>query len=243
MMILNTETLSIEAGQSLFRVPLHIYERESQIKRGSFQILPEIQGTCELSVQADFDANLQTEFLLGIGQYLFEDASINSLNIHGVEKQASLLQGRDILTMDMITDYAQTQDQVEVAIVAVVNEKNDILLGKRPKGNFMPGVWEHPGGKLDPGESPQTAASRELQEEIAINIKDYHDLYIMDYAFANRTLKGYVSLVTTWDGDPRPRVHEELKWVKFDDLNNTSMPLSNLIHLSKTIDLIKQREV
>jgi ADP-ribose pyrophosphatase len=59
-----------------------------------------------------------------------------------------------------------------VVAVALLDADNRILLGKRPEGKSMAGLWEFPGGKLEEGESPEAALVRELQEELGITTKE-----------------------------------------------------------------------
>ncbi len=57
-----------------------------------------------------------------------------------------------------------------VAACALIDTDGRVLLARRPEGKKMAGLWEFPGGKLDPGETPEAAVIRELQEELGIDI-------------------------------------------------------------------------
>jgi len=58
-----------------------------------------------------------------------------------------------------------------VVAVALIDRDGRVLLAKRPKGKNMEGLWEFPGGKVDAGETPETALIRELQEELGVDIE------------------------------------------------------------------------
>lgn len=70
---------------------------------------------------------------------------------------------------------------VLVSAVALINEQSEVLLAQRPEGKSMAGLWEFPGGKVEPGESPEACLVRECVEELGITI-DPVDLWPLTFA-------------------------------------------------------------
>ena len=96
---------------------------------------------------------------------------------------------------------------VLVAAVALIDPEGRVLLARRPPGKPMEGLWEFPGGKVDPGETPEAALIRELEEELGIQTwgsclapltfasHAYEDFHLLMPLFACRR----------WQGVPQPR--------------------------------------
>ena len=72
------------------------------------------------------------------------------------------------MTAAATTKLAGT-DMLLVSAVALIDRDGRVLLAQRPEGKPMAGLWEFPGGKIEPGETPETALIRELDEELGIN--------------------------------------------------------------------------
>lgn len=119
---------------------------------------------------------------------------------------------------------------VLVAAVALIDRDGRVLLAQRPEGKPMPGLWEFPGGKLEPGESPEAALIRELDEELGISTwksclapltfasHAYDDFHLLMPLFACRR----------WEGAPIARIHSSLKWVAAHDLSKYPMPPADI---------------
>ena len=80
-------------------------------------------------------------------------------------------------------------DQINVAVGAIKNAKGEILISKRPKGKHLAGVWEFPGGKIEPGESTQQALVRELQEELDIVPTQTESLIQIEHQYLEKKVK------------------------------------------------------
>lgn len=119
---------------------------------------------------------------------------------------------------------------VLVSAVALIDVDGRVLLAQRPKGKSMAGLWEFPGGKIEPGETPEHALVRELEEELGINTwssclspltfasHSYDDFHLLMPLFACRK----------WEGIPTPREGQVLKWVHARDLNSYPMPPADI---------------
>ena len=113
---------------------------------------------------------------------------------------------------------------------ALVGGDGRILLQRRRLGGEHGGLWEFPGGKIDPGESPESAIVRELAEELAIGV-DPGDLEPVDFATESAAprlaRKPYVVLLYRcrgWRGDPHCLAGEEIGWFRPAELAGLAMP-------------------
>jgi len=117
-----------------------------------------------------------------------------------------------------------------VTAVALIDADGRVLLAQRPEGKSLAGLWEFPGGKVEPGETPEAALIRELREELGIDTwksclapltfasHSYDDFHLLMPLFACRR----------WQGTPQPREGQVLKWVRANDLRNYPMPPADL---------------
>ena len=113
-----------------------------------------------------------------------------------------------------------------VVAAALTSDSGAILLQKRPEGRTMAGLWEFPGGKVEPSEAPKTALIRELAEELSIKV-DAEDL--IPVTFASEDLEGRNLLLllykcTQWQNELVSNDGQELRWTNFDDMRALPMP-------------------
>ena len=113
-----------------------------------------------------------------------------------------------------------------VASCALVDRDGRVLLARRPEGKWMAGLWEFPGGKLNPGETPEAALIRELKEELGIDISAD---CLAPFAFASHPYERFhllmpLFLCRRWKGIPRPREGQTLTWVRPERLAEYPMP-------------------
>jgi len=120
----------------------------------------------------------------------------------------------------------RTRPIILVAAVALLNEEGKVLLAKRPPGRPLAGLWEFPGGKVDPGEDPETALIRELMEELGIEIAraDLVPLTFVSHAYPEFHLLMPLYLCKRWEADIAAQENQELLWVKPDELRLYDMP-------------------
>ncbi|MFT7592856.1 MAG: 8-oxo-dGTP diphosphatase [Paracoccaceae bacterium] len=117
-----------------------------------------------------------------------------------------------------------------VSAVALIDVDGRVLLAQRPPGKSMAGLWEFPGGKVEPGETPERALIRELQEELGIDTwssclaplcfasHSYDDFHLLMPLFACRK----------WQGIPTPQEGQVLKWVTGRNLRDYPMPPADI---------------
>jgi len=113
-----------------------------------------------------------------------------------------------------------------VAACALVDVDGRVLLARRPEGKKMAGLWEFPGGKLNPGETPEVALIRELKEELGIDVSAN---CLAPFAFASHAYEGFHLLMPLfvcrrWKGAPTPREKQTLAWVRASKLTEYEMP-------------------
>ena len=119
---------------------------------------------------------------------------------------------------------------VLVAAVVLVDPDGRILLAQRPEGKSMAGLWEFPGGKVEPGETPEAALIRELQEELGI---DTWQSCLAPLSFASHGYDSFhllmpVFICRKWKGAPQSREGQTLKWVRAPELRNFPMPAADI---------------
>ncbi|KZY06333.1 MULTISPECIES: 8-oxo-dGTP diphosphatase MutT [unclassified Sulfitobacter] len=119
---------------------------------------------------------------------------------------------------------------VTVAAVALIDPDGRVLLTQRPEGKSMAGLWEFPGGKIEPGETPEAALIRELQEELGIGT---WASCLAPLTFASHSYESFHLLMPLfacrkWEGIPRGLEGQALKWVRPLDLRSYPMPPADL---------------
>lgn len=121
-----------------------------------------------------------------------------------------------------------------VVAAALTNQEGEILLQKRPYGKQMAGLWEFPGGKVDTGESPESALVRELQEELGIDVSK-ENLVPITFAsepLGDRNLLLLLYRCSNWSGEPAALDSPELRWMLPRDMDELPMPPADvpLVH-------------
>ena len=119
-----------------------------------------------------------------------------------------------------------TKPVVLVSAVALIDADGRILLAQRPEGKSMAGLWEFPGGKVEDGETPEAALIRELDEELGINTWSscLAPLTFASHAYEKFHLLMPLFACRKWEGTPRPKEGQTLKWARPSDLRNYPMP-------------------
>ncbi|HJW07441.1 MAG TPA: NUDIX domain-containing protein [Rhodanobacter sp.] len=87
-----------------------------------------------------------------------------------------------------------------------------VLLAQRPPGKHLAGMWEFPGGKREPGETPLAALARELREELGITLQHAEPLVALPWRYDERELLLDAWRVEAWTGEPHPLEGQALQW-------------------------------
>ena len=117
-------------------------------------------------------------------------------------------------------------DETVVHVVAGIlrDEAGRILLAQRPPGKHLAGLWEFPGGKCEPGESPERALRRELHEELGIEIGAIEKLIAVPWRYPQKSIVLDVYNVATYAGSVHGLEGQALRWVTLAEIANTAMP-------------------
>lgn len=117
-----------------------------------------------------------------------------------------------------------------VVAVALVDADNRVLVARRPPDKPLGDLWEFPGGKLEPGETPEAALQRELREELGIEICCVTPAGFASHAYADQHLVMLLYLCREWDGTP---VGPPIQWLRVPELYALAMPPADgpLLHL------------
>lgn len=115
---------------------------------------------------------------------------------------------------------------VLVVAVALVDADGRVLLAQRPAGKAMAGLWEFPGGKVQPGEAPEAALIRELKEELGIDVTE---ACLAPLTFASHRYDSFHLLMPLyvcrrWTGTVGAREGQRLAWVRPAKLDDYAMP-------------------
>jgi 8-oxo-dGTP diphosphatase len=113
-----------------------------------------------------------------------------------------------------------------VVAAALIDADGRVLICQRPKGKQLEGLWEFPGGKVEPGETPEACVIRELKEELNIDVKA---ACLAPFVFASHSYDSFhllmpLFLLRRWDGVVTAMEHEALAWVKPNQLSEYPMP-------------------
>src|ERR1700750_683185 len=117
-----------------------------------------------------------------------------------------------------------------VVACALVDADKRILLAQRPEGKTLAGLWEFPGGKVEPGERPEATLIRELHEEIGITVSEpcLAPLTFASHAYESFHLLMPLHICRRVDGVPPGREGQELAWVRVNRLRDYPMPPADL---------------
>jgi 8-oxo-dGTP diphosphatase len=129
---------------------------------------------------------------------------------------------------------------VLVAACALIDPDGRVLLAERPAGKSMAGLWEFPGGKIEPGERPEETLIRELEEELGIAVQEacLAPLTFASHRYDDFHLLMPLYVCRRWDGTVTPQEGQRLQWVRPNRLREFPMPPADEPLISHLLNLL-----
>ena len=119
-------------------------------------------------------------------------------------------------------------ETLHVAVAAIVDDAQRVLLARRPDHAHQGGLWEFPGGKRESGESIEAALEREIHEELGIHIGACRPLIRVPHRYVDRSVLLDVWRVDSFEGQPHGREGQPVEWVPIAELDSRAFPVANL---------------
>ncbi|MGC6483828.1 MAG: 8-oxo-dGTP diphosphatase MutT [Synechococcus sp.] len=114
-----------------------------------------------------------------------------------------------------------------IGVGVVLNQAGEVLIDQRLNEGLLGGMWEFPGGKQELGEAIEATITRELMEELAIEVAVGQQLICVDHAYSHKKLRFVVHLCSWISGEPKPLASQQLRWVRPQDLGDYPFPAAN----------------
>lgn len=134
----------------------------------------------------------------------------------------------------------RVRPHLDIAVGIIVRADGQVFLQKRPEFKMLGGLWEFPGGKVEPGETFEEAVRREIREELGVEVAVDREVAVVrhDYTHLKVTLHAYLCRIT--HGDPAPRVATDWTWTPFHDLRRYPLPRATLKAIEAASPLLWQ---
>jgi 8-oxo-dGTP diphosphatase len=127
---------------------------------------------------------------------------------------------------------------VSVVAAALVDGDDRVLVAQRPPGASLAGLWEFPGGKIEPGETPEAALVRELAEELGITVAAaaLTPINFVSHAYADFHLLMLLYICRDWQGAPIGQQGQPLRWEAATGLARLPMPPADVPLVAALVD-------
>lgn len=128
-------------------------------------------------------------------------------------------------------------ETVDAAVAVLLRPDGKVLLSQRPEGKAWAGWWEFPGGKIEEGESADTALQRELVEELGITAEVFYPWITRKFSYPERTVRLHFFTVWRWQGEPYGKEGQQLSWqdpytTSVSPLLPANLPVMHALRLS-----------
>lgn len=124
-----------------------------------------------------------------------------------------------------------------IGVAVIENDKGEILIDRRLEEGLLGGLWEFPGGKVEPGESMEECVKREIKEELALDIEVGEELIVVNHAYTHFKVSLHVHMCRYLGGEPKAIASQEIRWVTLDTIDEYPFPKAN----STIIETLKNR--
>jgi len=108
---------------------------------------------------------------------------------------------------------------IQVVCAIIVRENGAVLVCQRALGSHLGGLWEFPGGKVEPGESPEAALIREMREELALEVRCERALSPVDWDYGRGAMRLLPYLCRITAGEPQALEHAALRWCSCEEFS------------------------
>lgn len=126
---------------------------------------------------------------------------------------------------------------MHVAVGVIINSEGDVLIAERPRHTYKGGLWEFPGGKVEPFESVRAALDRELKEEINIDVIAAEPWLIVEYDYHDRKVLLDTWRVLDYSGEPCGNEGQLIRWVPLSMLTQFQFPDGNRLIIENLIKI------
>ncbi len=136
-----------------------------------------------------------------------------------------------------MTETTKPLTHKKIGVAVIYNDTGLILIDRRPDKGLLGGLWEFPGGKIEPGETVEDCIKREIKEEIDIEIEVGENLVNLEHIYTDFKVTLCVHICRYLRGEPKPIECEEIRWVTLEEIDNFTFPEAN----TKIIEMLKTR--
>ncbi len=121
----------------------------------------------------------------------------------------------------------QNKDHKKIGVGIIFNQQGEILIDRRLNSGEMAGLWEFPGGKIEPNETVEECIQREITEELGILVKVGKQLEVIEHNYPKFIVTIFFHYCQHISGSPQAIECSEFRWVKPTELNHYSFPKAN----------------
>lgn len=126
-----------------------------------------------------------------------------------------------------MSDQRSPLPHKQIGVAVIRRDNGDILIDRRRQAGLLGGLWEFPGGKIEPGETVEACIRREIQEELGIVIEVGEKVISLDHAYTHFKVTLHVHLCRHLSGDPQPLECDEVRWVTLENIDQYPFPKAN----------------